>query len=90
MREGTSLQGRTLLQAVAAGQPVRPEMTRATPVVQAGDTVRLRIVGTGILIAGAGQALAAAGIGQSVRVRTDLGKVLSGVAREGRVVEVSL
>ncbi|MBL0423323.1 flagellar basal body P-ring formation protein FlgA [Ramlibacter sp. AW1] len=84
------LEGRTLLRTVPAGQPLRLDMTRATPVVQAGDPVRLRVVGSGFQITSSGQALGSAGAGQSVRVRTEAGKVLSGVAREGRVVEIAL
>lgn len=89
-REAEDLAGRTLTRAVAAGQPIRVDMTRATPVVQAGDSVRLRIVGNGFSIAAAGQAMNSAGTGQSVRVRTELGKILNGVAREGRIIDVRL
>lgn len=85
-----ALAGRTLNRSVNPGQPLRAAMTRATPVVQAGDSVRLRIVGRGFSIAASGQAMNAAGIGQGVRVRTEMGKILNGVAREGRIIDVSL
>jgi flagella basal body P-ring formation protein FlgA len=59
-------------------------------VVQAGDPVRLRIAGAGFAVSAAGQALGTAAEGQPVRVRSELGKILTGVARAGRVVEVAL
>jgi flagella basal body P-ring formation protein FlgA len=79
-----------LTRAVAPGQALRVDMVRARSVVQAGDPVRLRIVGAGFAISAAGHALVSAGEGQPVRVRTELGKVLTGVAREGRQVDVAL
>ena len=57
---------------------------------EAGDPVRLHLAGPGFSITAGGQALGTAGAGQSVRVRTDLGKILTGVAREGRRVDVTL
>ena len=82
--------GQALTRAVAAGQPLRADMLRAVAAVQAGDLVRLRIVGTGFAVTSTGQALSSAADGQPLRVRTELGKVLTGVAREGRLVEVAL
>lgn len=90
LREPRQAEGQTLARALAPGQVLRADMVRITAVVQAGDPVRLHILGTGFTITSAGQALSSAGNGQVVRVRTDLGKVLTGVAREGRVVDVTL
>jgi flagellar basal body P-ring formation protein FlgA len=89
-REPAKLVGRTLARSLQAGQAFRNDMTRVTAVVQAGDPVRLRLSGRGYAVTASAQALAAAGEGQTVRVRTELGKILTGVAREGRVVEVAL
>jgi flagellar basal body P-ring formation protein FlgA len=90
LRDPAALLGRTLARAAAAGQPLRADMVRATLVVNAGDAVRLRILGGGFSIVASGQAMGSAAEGQAVRVRTDMGKVLSGTAREGRVVDISL
>lgn len=89
-RDAQALAGRTLLRGLQPGQAVRIDMVRATPVVQAGDPVRLRILGAGFTVTSSGQAMNTAADGQTVRVRTELGKVLTGVAREGRQVEVTL
>lgn len=88
--ELAQLEGRTLTRSLLPGQPVRVDMVRTTPVVKAGDPVRLRIHGRGFTINAAGQAMAQAAEGQSIRVRTDMGKVLTGVARDGRIVDVAL
>ncbi|WP_298927241.1 flagellar basal body P-ring formation chaperone FlgA [uncultured Ramlibacter sp.] len=89
-RDPKQLAGRTLARALSPGQAIRADMVRVTSVVQSGDPVRLRISGPGFAVAATGQALGAAGEGQTVRVRTDLGKILLGVAREGRHVDVAL
>lgn len=83
------LQGKTLMRPLAAGQVLHTDMLRITPVVQSGDPVRLRIQGGGFAITAAGVALASAGEGQGLRVRTDFGRILTGIARENRVVEVN-
>lgn len=90
VRDAAQLQGRTLARPLAAGQPLRQDLLRAALVVQAGDPVRLRIAGRGFAVSASGQALGAAAEGQPLRVRTELGKVLTGVAREGRFVDVAL
>lgn len=90
LRDAGALQGRGLVRAVQAGQPLRADMLRAVNVVQAGDPVRLRIAGVGFAVQATGQALSAAAEGQPLRVRTELGKVLTGVARDGRIVDVAL
>lgn len=90
LRDTAQLQGRTLSRAVAPGQALRADMLRTTLVIQSGDPVRLRLAGPGFAVSGTGQALGPAAEGQSVRVRTELGKLLTGVAREGRLVDVTL
>jgi len=90
VRDAQLLAGRTLLRNANPGQPLRADMVRVTAVVQAGDPVRLRILGKGYSVVAAGQAMGSAGDGQPVRVRTELGKILTGVAREGRQVDVAL
>jgi flagella basal body P-ring formation protein FlgA len=88
LRDPAQVQGRTLNRAVAAGQPLRADMFRLTQAVAAGDPVRLRVQGNGYALTAAGQALTAAADGQTIRVRSDFGKILTGVAREGRIVDL--
>jgi flagella basal body P-ring formation protein FlgA len=90
LRDMAQLQGRTLTRALAQGQALRADTVRQTAAIQAGDYVRLRIAGPGFSVLASGQALGAAADGQPLRVRSELGKILTGIAREGRVVDVAL
>ncbi|RPH42866.1 MAG: flagellar basal body P-ring formation protein FlgA [Burkholderiales bacterium] len=83
------LVGRSLIRPVAAGQVIRLEHLRITHTVAAGDPVRIQMVGQGFMIQADGQALAGAGDGQPIRVRTESGRILAGTLR-GRTVEVRI
>lgn len=83
------LVGRALTRAVPAGTVLRVEHLRIVPTVAAGDPVRVRLIGQGFAIQTDGQVLSAAADGQSVRVRTEAGRVLGGTLR-GRTVDVPL
>lgn len=80
--------GRTLSRSVAAGAPFRPEGLRTQHAVASGDLVRILYAGTGFSVSADGKALASAQEGQSVRVQTESGRILTGVAKAGRVVEI--
>ncbi|HLU77131.1 MAG TPA: flagellar basal body P-ring formation chaperone FlgA [Burkholderiales bacterium] len=71
-----------------AGQPIRTSHLRARPVVTSGALVKLTYSGAGFVVSAEGRALAPAAEGQTVRVQTDSGKVLTGVARAGGIVEI--
>ncbi len=80
--------GKVLKYSVGAGQVLRQDMLRDPYAVTQGQTVQLQTEGTGFKIRAAGQALNNAAEGQSVRVRTSSGQVVSGTARAGGTVEV--
>jgi len=82
-----TLDQRTLTRALAAGEPLRRDLLRAPNVLQAGDVVRVQAGGTGFSISTEGKALAAAIDGQTTQIAVGT-KVLTGVARAGKVVEV--
>lgn len=83
------LAGRVMARPLGAGQVLRMEHLRVQPTVSAGDPVRIQVIGQGFVIQAEGQALAAAGDGQPIRVRTDSGRVLAGTLR-GRTVDVRI
>jgi flagella basal body P-ring formation protein FlgA len=83
-------QGRALVRPLASGQALQPGDLRARQWFAAGDSVRLVASGSGWQIQGEGQALAPGVEGQAVRVRTESGRVVSGVAVAERLVEVAL
>lgn len=80
--------GRILTRPVGVGQPLPLAALRAPQVIGQGDPVRVLGQGRGFSVQTEAVALAAAQDGQLVRVRTSSGRILSGVARQGRTVEV--
>jgi len=82
--------GRALARPLQAGAALQAIDLRPRQWFAAGDSVRLVAGGSGWRIQGEGQALAAGVEGQSVRVRTESGRVVNGVAVAERLVEVNL
>jgi flagella basal body P-ring formation protein FlgA len=82
------LDSRVPLRPIAPGQPIPLDILRAQMAVGQGDTVKLVANGDGFSIVTDGVAMNAAVEGQPVRVRTEAGRVLTGTAHGGRVVEV--
>jgi len=87
-RELPQLQQRVPARTIEAGRPIGLALLREVPAVAQGDPVKLVGRGEGFSITTDGIALAAATVGQPVRVRVDSGKIVTGTAREGRIVEV--
>jgi len=90
LTEVPAVQGRVLAQPVAAGQALRASHLKARQWFAAGDTVSLSVQGAGFAISSEGVAMAAGADGQVVRVKTDSGRVVQGVATGPRRVEISL
>ena len=84
------LVGRTLSRAVPEGQAVRSDDLRLRQWFASGDTVQVVARGQGFAVSGEGQALGPGIEGQTVRVRTESGRVLAGTAVGERRVEVLL
>lgn len=77
-----------LARVIAAGQPLRREHFRPRAVVTPGDPVRLVYEGAGFTISTEAKSLGSATEGQAVRVQTESGKLITGIARSGRRVQV--
>jgi len=82
--------GRALARPLAAGDALRSTDLKARQYFSAGDVVRVVAAGSGWRIAGEGQALSHGFEGQTVRVRTESGRIVAGVASGEREVEVPL
>jgi flagellar basal body P-ring formation protein FlgA len=82
--------GRALARPLSRGDALRDADLRARQWFAAGDTVRIVAGGSGWRIHGEGQALNPGLEGQAVRVRTESGRIVSGVAAGERMVEVPL
>lgn len=85
-----SLDGKLLTRPLAAGQALRTDYFKAAPVIAQGDAVRLVARGPGFTVSTDALALQHAGDGQPVRVKTEAGRIVTGVARPGRLVEVPI
>lgn len=85
-----ALVGRRLSRALPAGQALRAADLQRQVWFQAGDTVKLVAVGTGFEVSAQGQALGHGIDGQTVRVRTPAGRIVSGTAVGERRVEAAL
>ena len=82
------IEGRIATRNIAPGEALRRDALRAAPVVQPGDTVKVVLSGASFAVATEGRSLTTATEGQPVQVAIGGGKVVSGVARAGRTVEV--
>jgi flagellar basal body P-ring formation protein FlgA len=82
--------GRTLAKPMVAGQSLRMAHLKLRQWFAAGETVRVLAQGAGFNVASEGQALTAGFEGQPVRVRTESGRVLTGIAVGERRMELAL
>ncbi|MBI5626172.1 MAG: flagellar basal body P-ring formation protein FlgA [Nitrosomonadales bacterium] len=82
--------GKVLRYSITAGQILREDMLRPPYSVTQGQAVQLAVQGNGFGIRSEGVALNNASDGQTVQVRVGSGRVTSGVARAGGVVEIGL
>lgn len=82
--------GQVASRQLAAGQALRQSMVRAPHVFRAGAQVKVQARGPGFAVTSAGQSLAAAGVGETVRVRMDNGRIVSGIVNENGMVDVAL
>lgn len=82
--------GRTLARALSPGQSLRQAHLKARQWFQAGETVKLVAFGPGFSVASDGEALSPGIEGQPARVRTESGRVLTGIPAGDHRVEVAL
>lgn len=87
---GEAAVGRTLARGVDAGAPLQQADLRARQFFQAGDTVQVVAVGNGYQVSSEARALGPGLEGQSVKLRTDSGRIVTGVAAGDRRVEILL
>ena len=81
--------GKVMATGLVAGAPIRGGMLRAPQVVSQGQGIRLMVNGKGFSISSEGRALNNASAGQVVQVRTASGQVVSGIARQGGLVDIA-
>lgn len=82
--------GQTAARQLTTGQAIRQGMVKPAQVFAAGAMVRILAQGPGFTVTSGGQAVSAGVIGAVARVRTDSGRVLSGVVLDVNTVRVDL
>jgi len=87
--DAEAMLGYRAVSGLAAGAPLRSALLRPPLAVQQGQVTRLVLNGPGFSVQSEGQALANAGRGDRVRVKTRSGQVISGVAYDGQQVVVA-
>lgn len=83
------LEGRTLARALSLGQSVRQSHVKPRQWFAVGDTVKVVASGSGFSVASQGQALTPGIEGQPARVRTETGRIVSGMPMAERQLMVS-
>lgn len=74
---------------LTVGTVLRPELLKATTVIQQGQTVQLSSAGNGFVVSTDGTAMNAAQPGQVVQVKVASGLMIKGIAKDVGKVEVS-
>ncbi|TKY80897.1 flagellar basal body P-ring formation chaperone FlgA [Pectobacterium polonicum] len=82
-------QGAVLLRDLTPGQVITASMIRRAWVVKAGQSVQVIAQGDGFTINGEGKAMNNAAAGQTVRVRTANGQIISGITNEDGIILIS-
>jgi flagella basal body P-ring formation protein FlgA len=80
--------GKVATRSLAPGEPLRRDYFQPPVVLRPGDLVRVLAGGVGFAISTEGKALTGAHDGQTAQVALAGGRVVTGVARTGKVVEV--
>lgn len=84
----TQLLGQTTQHSLPAGAPVRLDGLRRAQIIQAGQLVRLRSSGPGFQVSTEARAIGGGSDGQIVQVKMPNGQQISGIAKNGGIVEV--
>ncbi len=85
----SQLGGAIAVNRIASGAPLRLELLRGAIVVHSGQNVKVITQGAGFVASTEGRAMANAAVGASVQVKTQNGRLVSGIARQDGAVELS-
>lgn len=80
--------GRVATRGIQPGEALRRDMLRTLPVFQAGEPIKVVYAGPGFLVNTEGKALTLGNEGQAAQAALGSGKVVTGTARHGKVLEV--
>jgi flagella basal body P-ring formation protein FlgA len=80
--------GKTLSFNIGPGQVVRADMLKSPLLIQQGQNIKLTYQGNGFQVSNEATALNNASEGQTVRVKTNGGSIVTGIAKNKGIVEV--
>ena len=80
--------GQVASRQLLAGQALRQSMVRPAEIFKKGATVKVLMRGPGYAVTASGQAVTGAGVGQSIKIRMDNGRLISGTVNAQGEVEV--
>jgi flagella basal body P-ring formation protein FlgA len=90
LEDESEIENKEIVRFVRAGTPLMLNDLRSITVIKYGDLVKLSFVGDGFTVSTSGQALGPAALGDTVKVRTQEGKLIQGKAVAKDEVEVVL
>ena len=90
VRQASELEGMVATNRINAGSVFKTSALRSPLSVVRGQQVRIVANGNGFSVSSEGQAMATAGPGSTVQVRTKSGQMVSGVVRHAGLVEITL
>lgn len=88
LRDSANLHGATLTMPLTKGAPIRVDMLRVPPIVQAGQQVRIVSGGPGFQVSQIGVAQQAGKVGDLLRLKLSSGRYIQGVVQEDGSVYV--
>lgn len=81
-------EGRLATRAIQPGEALRRDMLRTPPAFLAGDPIKVVYTGPGFSVGTEGKALTLGNDGQAAQAAVNGGRIVTGVARPGRILEV--
>ncbi len=81
LRQAANLAGTVVTRPIARGEALTVDHLRTPPVIKAGQRVRIRILGPGFEVNRDGIAQNPAGIGETVRVKTESGRLIQAIVQ---------
>jgi flagella basal body P-ring formation protein FlgA len=82
--------GSVAARSLSAGQTIRQSVLRAPTAFTAGAQVRVVAQGNGFSVSTEAQAMGSGVVGQTVRLRMDSGRILSGLVLDARTVKLDM
>jgi len=83
----SQLLGKTALNSIVAGAPIRRELLRGVVTVRQGQSVKVLSRGNGFVVSAEGKAMTDAALGAMIQVKMQGGQLLSGTVRPNGIIE---